>query len=760
MANVNISDNFTPEELLIDEKDIQDIQKTITVSELFNRDVMEYARYTITDRAIPSVEDGLKPVQRKSIWAMYSDKLFNDKFRQKSVNVVGTTMRYFPHGDAGIYGAIVNMASDDYLNYNLINGKGSFGTVKSDNIQPAQARYTEIKLNDFSEELYREINNKSTNMILNYTETLYEPEVFPATLPLILLNYSSGMGLGISSTICPFNMQDVIQNVINIIKNKPTIPMYPDFKTKGQVYTTDEELQSVKNNGRGKFILRGNCEYDEKTNSIYITEIPYNTTFEQIVSTVKNKYNKNKEFQYIKNIEVNTGKGFNGITIELKKDTDIEYIKGELYDKTPLENNLNCNFFVLYKQKPYLWGTDQILTAWIENRREIVLNTKKFELEKIQKELSLLRALIKVSAELDNVIARIKELRGRDVIKYLMDNFSLNEEQSEYVSQIQMKNMNKDFFNNKIKNIEELEKQERKTIKIINDISLVDKIIIEDLFKAYKKFALPRQTEIVDVNSIKNKKKKYINIAEEVEKDMTNYAILTTEHGYVKKMLAVSMRGAEKIMIKDGDSIINDFRVTGESSLYTITDYGLMHIVPISEIPQTKPSELGSYIPRIYDVRMDYDEKPLFAFSMEDDDLEYMENHSLFVGYSDGTIQNTSLSAYNIKSKNATLKNIWDNELYWMDEQVVPVYYRIIDVNKPYYVRANMMGEDGQIKSVIRNITDTYKPRNNRGAKPVLFIDRSDINDKCSFEDVDEDNVDEKYYAQKVTLKRKGTKVS
>lgn len=746
-----------------DKKLTETSQNTLTVSELFNRDIMQYARYTITDRAISSVEDGLKPVQRKAIWAMYVDKLFNNKFRQKSVNVVGTTMRYSPHGDTGIYGAIVNMASQNYMNYNLINGKGSFGTVTSSGIQPASMRYTEIKLNSFSEELYRDINELSTNMVLNYNETLYEPEVLPSTIPLILLNYSTGMGLGIASEICPFNMEDVFANVVRILDGKDTVPMYPDFLTKGSVYATQEDLESVKTTGRGKFTLRGKCHYDDKNNKIIINEIPYNTTFEAIVDKVKTRYNKNGDFQDIKDIEINTGKGFNGISIDLKRGADVDYVIAELFSKTSLENNINANFYVLYKQKPYLWGTDTILKKWIEFRKETIKNTVQFNLNQVNHKLMLLNGLMAVGTVITDVVREITQLKNKtEVIKYLEHRFKLNSEQSEYISDMRITNLNEEYFHKKIQEIETLEKEKLQLESTLKSDKKISNIIKKDLIRVYKEHSKPRQTEIIDIETINEIKKEFKEIKKEGEKDMTNYAIITTKENYVKRMLATSMRAVENIKVKDGDKVLDDFRISGDGSLMTFTNLGLAHKTPLSNVKISKPSELGDYAPRIHGTRMGYEELPLYSIVLQDDWTDKdVENSALFIGFNDGSYKLFAVKSLLTTSKNVTLKNIWDNEIFWYDKRVEPVLFKYIpniyDEDICFQATLHTKGEPD--RTVIRPL-NSLNVKATRTSGTNIFIDRKFNTDwVISFDCVNKGDIEEKYLASNITLKRKGVAI-
>lgn len=725
----------------------------VTVSDIMDKQIMEYGRYTITDRAIPSVEDGLKPVQRKAIWAMKQLGITHDKLRKKSVIPVGETMKYSPHGDSGIYGAMVNMASPDYSNYQLINGKGNFGTIKSEGIDFAHMRYTEVKLSEIAEELYRETNKHTTNMVLNYDETLYEPETMVSTIPLILLNYSTGIGLGISSEICPFNMGDVFRSVVNILRGKKNDPMYPDFNTGGKIFATPENLKSIQKTGVGKFTLRGECEYIEDKHEIHISVIPYNTTYEAIQDKILKDHNddKKKYFQDVKNVEINTGTGFNGIRIELKRGADPEITIAQLYNRTKLQNTFDCNFTVLYQGKPYLLGTDDILKAWIANRRGTIRKGKAHELDIVQDQIAMLEGLLIIEDNIDTAIDIIQNAKTtKKAIANLSNEFQLSDEQAKYIADMKLINLNIEYIAKKEKELASYRKTEKEIQDILKSKKKVDSLIIKDLSRVYNKYAKERQTQIMDSDTFYELKSKIKEIKGELELDMANYVVFITKDNYVKKMLATSLKGGNPIKTKKGDEIIAEYRVIGESSLYLLTVEGNSYKIPLTDLETQKPSDMPNYLPQVFEGRMGYDEHILYAFPVDPEDKE-LNDLVLTTIYENGFVNRQYLSGILTATKYSNMKDIFDYPIYEHQKSmpIKVILQRPEDTEEPLYVKCHAIDDEDFEKIVVRDINE-YPVRKAKTSKALSLINTKTMGTDITLE---MDNISQKdidvYYGER-----------
>lgn len=624
-----------------------DINKQQEMKDLLDKHVLSFARYTITDRAIPNLADGLKPIHKRILWSMYLDGLYYNKKRTKSVNAVGSVLRFSPHGDASVYDAMVRLTNDS-VNLPLLDGKGSFSSVTT-TAEAGASRYTNIRLSKITvEEIMKDINKNAVDMSKNYDETMDEPTQMPSTIPLILLNPNKGIAMGIASNICPFNMSDVFKNTINILEGKETFPIYPDFSTGGKVEEDLSVAESVKKTGRGSFKLR--AKYHFVDNSIIITEIPYGTTRESIISSIIDSVKKGS----LKDIvDVNDNTGVQGLEIEIecKKNTNLELLMQKLYKLTPLETHFSCNFNVLLNGKPITLGTDDILKEWIKFRKETIKRILNYDLNKKSEKLHELYGLKKLLINIDEVIRIIKESKtDKDMIHDLMKKFNLDEGQAQNISNMKLRNINKNYINDKIEQINKLENEINEIINTINNDDKINKIIIDDLKRVEKEYGTARKTEITKFETLKEEEIKEI--------DNYNIRVFVTKEGYLKKIPLTSLRGNFNIRVKDGDYIINEVETTNNSEILVFTDNKNVYKIRTHELEDSKPSQLGTYLPTYLELK---DEEILYVTATND------HKGYLLVGFDDGKMAKIELSAYETKTNRTILKNAYadKNAIYF-----------------------------------------------------------------------------------------------
>lgn len=613
----------------------------IEMGNMLSETVLSFARYTITDRHFVYIEDGLKPSQRRILYAMYKDGLLHNKYRAKTFDILGSVSNYSPHGTQTLDGAMARLTNDTSL-YPLIDGKGSFSSITSRDVSHASSRYTEGRLSNLAEELFSDINKDAVDFVDNYNEQRKEPSVLPSNFPHVLTSADSGMGMGISMRTASFNLSDVVDNTIRILKNEPTEIMYPDFKTKGQVVKDESEALKVKNDGKGKFVLRGKYDVSEDKRTVYIREIPYTATREGIIDKVI-KMVKSGELPQVVDINDMTSSSGMEIEIKVKKNTDIKQLMAKLYAKTDLELNYNCDYWVVYEGKPYHLGTDDILKKWIQFRAKTIKRIKEFELKSNKKKLDSLYGLKKILDDLDKAIDIIRKSEDDKVISNLVESFDLTEEQAKDIVDTKLRNLTKTNINKKIKEIEAIEKENTILEKIINNKKMVAKIMIKELTEIKSKYAEGRMTEIVEKEEVVE----YVDLSPQV--DDYNVKVFITKENYIKKIPLTSLRGDYEIRVKDGDSIIEEFETTNSEELFIFTDKQNVYKKRLYEIEDSKPSTLGVFAPN--EISMDKDET-----------INYIAVGSknalwMLFAFEDGKVAKVDLEAYRTKQNRSVLRN-------------------------------------------------------------------------------------------------------
>ena len=554
---------------------------------------MPYAMSVILSRAIPEI-DGFKPSHRKLLYTMYKMGLLSGG-RTKSANIVGQTMRLNPHGDAAIYETMVRLSRGNEALLNpFVDSKGNFGKAYSRDMHYAAARYTEAKLEGICNELFRDIDKNTTDFVDNYDSTMKEPTLLPVTFPSILANVNLGIAVGMASSICSFNLKELCETTIELIKNKDhdclaTMPA-PDFIGGGQILYDRDTMAEIYRTGRGNIRVRAKYNYDKEFNCIDIKQIPPTTTAEAIIDKIIEKV-KAGSVKEITDIRDETDKSGLKITIDLKRGVDADKLMQKLYKMTPLEDSFSCNFNVLIDGYPKVLGVRDLLIEWIRFRGKCVFRRVSFELKKAQDRLHLLKGLEKILLDIDKAIAIIRNTEEEsEVIPNLMIGFGIDEIQAEYVAEIKLRHLNREYILKRLKDIENLEATIKDMQDILSSKTRVRKIIIGELQDVIKKYGKERLSEIVDVSDVET---------EDETEEIPDYAVnlFFTKEGYFKKITPLSLRMGGEHKLKDGDEIMQSFETTNNNDLLFFTDKCQVYKAKVNDFADSKASVLGEYIP-------------------------------------------------------------------------------------------------------------------------------------------------------------------
>lgn len=567
---------------------------------------MPYAMSVIMSRAIPEI-DGFKPSHRKILYMMYKMGLLTGP-RAKSAKIVGQVMQLNPHGDAAIYDTMVRLSKGyEALLHPYVDSKGNFGKAFSRDMMWAASRYTEAKLEKICTEFFVDIDKNTVDMVDNFDNTMKEPALLPVNFPSVLVNANTGIAAGMASSICSFNLEEVCKTTIELIKNpKHDVTetlLAPDFSGGGLLIYNKENMEEIYRTGRGGFKVRARYSFDKSNNCIEVTEIPPTTTCEAIIDRIIEKV-KTGSIKEINDIRDETDLGGLKIAIDIKKGTDPDKLMKKLYDTTPLQDTFSCNFNVLIKSTPRVLGVKELLNEWIEFRSDCVRRRTAFDLKRASDRLHLLRGLEKILLDIDKAIRIIRNTEEEsDVVPNLMIGFKIDKIQAEYVAEIKLRHLNKEYIIKRLQDIEKLEE----AIKDLNDIletpKRIKQIIILELKEVIKKYAKPRKTEIVYSSEIDETP---------FEEEIPDYPvhIFFTKDGYFKKITPLSLRmsGAQKL--KDGDEISQTFETTNAKELLFFTNKCQVYKSSISAFEDSKASVLGDYIPA--KLEMEEGESPVF----------------------------------------------------------------------------------------------------------------------------------------------------
>lgn len=606
---------------------------------------MPYSAHVILDRALPEI-DGFKPSQRRILYTMYKMGLLKGA-RKKSQTIVGQTMALHPHGDQSIYETMVRMAKDaESLLNPWVDSKGNFGKHYSRDMQYASARYTEARLMPIARELFRDIDKNTVDMMDSYDGENTEPRFLPVSYPTILTNPQSGTAVGMGTNIAPFNLNEVIDYTIAYLKNaKADVKDYikaPDFPTGGSIINDEKVISNILNSGTGSIRIRAKHEIDGDT--IVFSEIPYTTTYEAIVDKIVEMV-KDGKMKEVVDIHDKMGINGQGIEVTVKKNTNKELLIEKLYRTTPLESSFGCNFNLIVNGSPKVLGVKDIVREWVVFRANAIKRGAEFDKSKKEHKKHMLMALKQVILDIDKAIKIIRDTKkNSQVVENLMKEFSIDKEQAEYVADIKLRHLNKEYLVERIDEIKNIEKEIDGLNKIITDKLTLAKLIIGQLQDVKKDYGQERKTAIIDLDEIPKVENEAITVED------YNVKVFVTRDGYLKKIPLTSLRGNFTIRLKDGDELVSEIETTNNSDILVFTDKQNVYKYKSHELEDHKPSVLGEYLPSLLELD---GEEILYVTATND----YSGN--LIVGFEDGKVAKIEMSAYKTKTNRTMLKNAY-----------------------------------------------------------------------------------------------------
>ena len=605
---------------------------------------MPYAMSVIMSRAIPEI-DGFKPSHRKLLYTMYKMGLLQGG-TIKSANIVGRTMQLNPHGDAAIYETMIRLArGNESLLHPYVESKGNFGKSYSKNMQYAASRYTEAKLAPISAELFRDIDKDTVDFVPNYDNTMTEPTLLPVTFPSVLVNANMGIAVGMASNICSFNLKEICDTTVALIKDPDAditeTLKAPDFIGGGQILYDEDKMNELFRTGRGSFKIRAKYSYDKKNNCIDIYEIPATTTTEAIIDKIVElaKGGKAKE---ISDIRDETDKKGLKITIDLKRGTDADKLMKKLYKMTPLEDSFGCNFNVLIAGTPRVLGVRELLLEWIAFRTECVNRRVFFDLSKAKDRLHLLEGLQKILLDIDKAIRIIRSTdEESEVVPNLMIGFGIDKIQADYVAEIKLRHLNREYILKKTEDIEKLRAEIEDMEDILASRSRVKKIIVNELSDVVKNYDKPRRSEIIYTSDIDDES--------EPDEEIPNYPVTLffTKEGYFKKITPQSLRMSGEQKLKENDEIIETVEAANNTELLFFTDKCRVYKAKAADFDDSKASVLGDYVAS--KLEMEPDENAVYMAVTTD-----YKGFMLFF-FENGKLAKIDLSAYETKTNRKKL---------------------------------------------------------------------------------------------------------
>ena len=629
------------------------------ITDTLRENYMPYAMSVIMSRAIPEI-DGFKPSHRKVLYTMYTMGLLKGGLI-KSARIAGETMKLNPHGDAANYDTMVRLSrGNEALLHPFVESKGNFGKAYSTDMECAASRYTEAKLAPIAAELFADIDKDAIDFVDNFDATLKEPTLFPVTFPTILVNNNLGIAVGMASNICSFNLEEVCETTIALLKDPDhdilSTLKAPDFPGGGQLIYKREDLEKIYDSGRGSIKVRSVYTYDKSNNCIDVTEIPYTTSIEAIIAKVTDlvKSGKVKEINDIRNeTDLNGLK----ITIDLKRGTDPDKLMNKLFASTPLEDSFGCNFNVLVGGVPMVMGVRGLLDEWIAFRMECVRRRTYFDLSKARDKLHLLKGLEKILLDIDRAIEIVRETEEEaEVVPNLMIGFGIDQVQAEYVAEIKLRHLNREYIVKRLADVAELEKLVADLEETLNSKARIRRIIIGELQNVAKKYGQPRRTQLIYATDIVEE--------QEQQEEINDYActFFFTRDGYFKKITPQSLRMSGEHKLKDGDEIVQTIESSNNHELLFFSDQCTVYKTHANDFKDTKTSVMGDYIPA----------KLGFA---EGEGTRYMAVLTEYVGYmlffyENGKVAKVEMSAYATKANRRKLVGAYSDK-----SPLVAAYY-------------------------------------------------------------------------------------
>ena len=687
------------------------------ITDTLEKNYMPYAMSVIVSRAIPEI-DGFKPSHRKLLYTMYKMGLMNGQ-KTKSANIVGQTMRLNPHGDASIYETMVRLTrGHEALLHPFIDSKGSFGKHYSRDMAYAASRYTEAKLDPFCAELFSSIDKDAVDFVPNYDNTMEEPSLLPTTFPNILLSPNLGIAVGMACSICSFNLAELCDGTIAILKNPNTttdrlldIIKAPDFSGGAQIIYDREQMRKIYETGLGSFKMRAKYEYVEKDNCIDILEIPYSSCIETIMKKSADmiKSGKLREVTDVRDaIDLN---GFK-LTFDLRKDADPELVMQKLFAATELENNFDCNFNILVEGTPMQLGVKDIISEWIKFRMKCVIRELKFELGKKEDKLELLLGLAAILLDIDKAIKIIRNTEKEDeVVPNLAKGFNLSKKQAEYIAEIKLRNLNREYIINRVQEIESLRERIEEIKETLKDELKVKALIVSTLQGIKKKYGKPRKTEIVE-------KQEVVQPTKDIFFENYNCRLILTRGGYFKKLSVQGMRSADEQKLKEGDFIIYQEDTDNRGDILFFTDKAQIYRAKVADFDITKPSQMGDYVPS--KLGMDDDERVVGCKMI----YEINPKHHIIYIFENGKGIRLSMGVYDAKSRRKKISSAYSDEsplagVVYESEKPVPIFIRS-DAGRGMLIKSTLVPEKATRRAAGTLIMKLPK----KGVKIDLATDR------------------------------------
>lgn len=576
------------------------------ITETLRENYMPYAMSVIVSRAIPEL-DGFKPSHRKLLYTMYKMGLMGAN-RTKSANIVGQTMKLNPHGDAAIYETMVRLTrGNEALLTPFVDSKGNFGKVYSRDMAYAASRYTEAKLDKICAELFREIDDDAVDFVDNYDGEMKEPTLLPTTFPNILVSANTGIAVGMASSFCGFNLEEVCRTTIAYIEDNncdlmATLPA-PDFPTGGEIILDRAQMQKIYDTGRGSFKIRSKWKYIKSENLIEVYQIPYTTTIEAIIDKLADLV-KSGKVREISDIRDESDLSGLKLAIDLKRGTNPDKLMDRLMQLTPLMDSCSCNFNVLIQGMPKVLGVRSILHEWTTWRTECKKRTIRYDLAKKQEKLHLLHGLKTILLDIDKAIAIIRNTeKDADVVPNLMNGFGIDEKQAEYIAEIRLRHINREYILKRLTETEALEKEIARLESLLKSDAKVRRVIIRELEAIIKKYPSPRRADILEADKIERF---------EQEDHIEDYPVhlFLSKEGYFKKITSQSLRGASDQKFKDGDALFQTLDATNKQEIIFLTNKQQAYKAHLYDFDDSKASVLGDYLPS--KLEMDAEEQPVF----------------------------------------------------------------------------------------------------------------------------------------------------
>ena len=620
------------------------------ITDTLETNYMPYAMSVIVSRAIPEI-DGFKPSHRKLLYTMYKMGLLNGA-RTKSANIVGQTMRLNPHGDAAIYDTMVRLSKGyGALLHPFVDSKGNFGKVYSRDMAWAASRYTEAKLSAICAELFRDIDSDTVDFIDNYDNTMKEPALLPTTFPNILVSANQGIAVGMASQLCGFNLGEVCDTTIAYLKNPDCdlteTLLAPDFPTGGEVICDVDALREIYSTGRGGVKVRARWRYDKKENLIEVYEIPYTTTTEAIMDKVAELIKAGK-VREITDMRDETDLNGLKLTIDLKRGTDPDKLMQKLMKSTTLQDTMSCNFNVLIAGMPRVMGVRELLDEWCAWRTECVRRRVYFVMSKKKDKLHLLKGLKRILLDIDKAIRIIRETEAEaDVVPNLMIGFGIDQVQAEYVAEIKLRNINKEYILKRVEETSALQDEIEDLEDILARPARVKKIIVAELEDVRKKYAEPRRTGIVYGHEVEE-------YTEETTVDDYAVSVFLSREGYFKKITPASLRMNAEQKYKEGDALAQSFETSNAAEVMFFTDKCQVYKSRLSDFDDTKASALGDYLP----ARLGMDEGESVVYMVLPGDYR---GWMLFF-FENGKAAKVELSAYRTTSNRRKLTGAYSDK--------------------------------------------------------------------------------------------------